>query len=131
MLLRRISRSQSLVRSLSLVCLLGLAGLVGVFCLACDDAGAAPETGPVRHAIEVNARGYHPDSVEARAGEPVTLVFTRTTEAGCGDELVIAAEDIRRDLPVGEAVEVTFTPGAGEVTFACGMDMYRGTVVVR
>ena len=85
----------------------------------------------MRHAIEVDARGYHPDRVEARAGEPVTLVFTRTTEAGCGEELVIASQDIRRDLPVGEAVEVTFTPEVGEVTFACGMEMYRGAVVVR
>ncbi len=98
---------------------------------ACDDVAEAPAEGPVRHAIEVDAHGYHPDRVEARAGEPVTLVFTRTTEEGCGDELVIESEGIRRELPVGEAVEVTFTPEAGEVSFACGMNMYRGTVVVR
>jgi plastocyanin domain-containing protein len=98
---------------------------------ACDDVAEAPAEGPVRHEIEVDARGYHPDRVEARAGEPVTLVFTRTTEEGCGEELVIAAHDVRRELPVGEPVEVTFTPQAGDVTFACGMDMYRGTVIVR
>jgi plastocyanin domain-containing protein len=99
--------------------------------VACDDVAEAPAEGPVRHEIEVDARGYHPERVQARAGEPVTLIFTRTTEEGCGEELVIAAHDIHRELPVGEAVEITFTPEAGEVGFACGMDMYRGTVVVQ
>lgn len=99
--------------------------------LGCETTAEAPAEGPVRHAIEVDARGYHPDRVEARAGEPLTLVFTRTTDEGCGQELVIADQGIERDLPLNEPVEVTFTPEAGEVTFACGMDMYRGTVVVR
>jgi plastocyanin domain-containing protein len=97
---------------------------------ACDDAPEPPTTGPVRHAIEVDASGYHPDRVEARAGEPVTLVFTRVTDDGCGQELVIASQGLRRDLPLNEPVEVTFTPEAGEISFACGMDMYRGAVVV-
>jgi len=114
--------------SLSRQCfLIALIGLVA----ACDSTAEAPESGPVRHEIEVDAEGYHPDRVEARAGEPVTLVFTRTTDDGCGQELVIADHDIERELPLNEPVEVTFTPAAGEIAFACGMDMYRGAVVVR
>ena len=85
-----------------------------------------------RVAIEVGAHGYEPSQVEARAGEPLTLVFKRTTEAGCGHELVIPSQDIERELPLGEEVAVTFTPSeAGELRFTCGMDMYDGAVVVQ
>ena len=110
-----------------------VAGLMLTIAACGDDAPAAPPAaGPVRHEITVDAEGYHPTSVAARAGEPVTLVFRRVTEEGCGEELVIADEDIRRDLPVGEPVEVTFIPShAGSIAFTCGMGMYRGAVVVR
>jgi plastocyanin domain-containing protein len=105
-----------------------------LFAAACgnENAAQAPAEGPVRHEITVDQDGYHPASVEARSGEPVTLVFRRTSEEGCGEELVIAEHGIRRDLPVGEPVEVTFTPTrVGSVSFTCGMNMYRGAVVVR
>jgi plastocyanin domain-containing protein len=104
-----------------------------MFAAACGNENAAEApAGSVRHEITVDQDGYHPARVEARAGEPVTLVFRRTSEEGCGEELVIPEHDIRRDLPLGEPVEVTFTPThAGSIAFTCGMDMYRGDVVVR
>jgi plastocyanin domain-containing protein len=80
----------------------------------------------------VSNKGYDPSRVQAKAGQPLTLVFTRTTDQGCGDELVIADHDIQRDLPLNQPVEVTFTPNtAGEITFTCGMGMYDGKVVVK
>ena len=85
-----------------------------------------------RVSVEVGAHGYEPSRVEAQAGQPLTLVFKRTTEAGCGHELVIPSEDIRRELPLNEEVAVTFTPeSAGELRFTCGMDMYDGAIVVQ
>lgn len=90
---------------------------------------AAPE--PHRVAIQVGASGYDPAEVEATAGEPLTLVFTRTTEEGCGGTLVIPSQNVRRDLPLNEPVEVTFTPAAGRLRFTCGMDMYDGAIVVQ
>ncbi len=98
----------------------------------CGEDPPAPAEGGARVAIEVGAGGYDPARVEATAGEPLTLVFTRVTEAGCGDEVVIASQDIRRSLPLNEAVEITFTPEeSGDLRFSCGMDMYDGTIVVR
>jgi len=110
--------------------------LLGILCLAlaCTEEPPPPASGGegARVAIAVGADGYEPARVEAQAGEPLTLVFTRTTDEGCGDQLVIAAHDIRRDLPLNEPVEVTFTPTeAGELRFSCGMDMYDGAIVVR
>jgi len=117
---------------IALVCLLGGPAL----CLGgCGDDAATPTPaagGGSRVEIEVDASGYHPDRVEARAGEPLTLVFTRTTDRGCGQELLIPDHDVSRELPLDGPVEVTFTPeAAGEIAFTCGMEMYEGAVVVR
>ena len=103
--------------------------------VACGGEEEAAPSGPVaegrRVAIEVGADGYEPSRVTTQAGEPVTLVFQRITEAGCGHELVIPSEDIRRELPLNEEVAVTLTPSeAGELRFTCGMDMFDGALVV-
>lgn len=102
--------------------------------VACGEEAATTPTSTEgrRVAIEVGASGYTPAEVQATAGEPLTLVFTRTTDEGCGEELVVASQNIRRDLPLNEPVEVTFTPTeAGRLRFTCGMDMYDGAIVVQ
>lgn len=106
-----------------------LVGLAAVFLfLACREA--TPE--PQRVEVAVTANGYEPSEIPARSGQPLTLVFTRTSEEGCGQEVVLAEAGIRRELPLNEPVEVTYTPNeAGRVRFTCGMRMYEGAIVVR
>lgn len=89
--------------------------------------------GPDRRvAITVDNDGYHPTTVHASPGQPLTLVFTRTRdEGGCGERVVFTDPHIERDLPAGQPVEVTVTPSAGRLAFACGMNMYRGAIVVQ
>ncbi|MDP3220915.1 MAG: cupredoxin domain-containing protein [Deltaproteobacteria bacterium] len=111
-----------------------MALLVGAALAGCERTPPAP--GPVgasgnRVAITVNAQGYQPPSVTVPAGRPVTLVFTRTVDDGCGAQLVFPSLNIRRDLPLNEPVEVTFTPTAGTTAFTCGMSMLRGAVVAQ
>lgn len=89
---------------------------------------AVPETSG-RVAITVDGMGYHPSTIHARVGQPLELVFTRVSEAGCAQELVIASMGIRRPLPLNEPVSIRVTP-TSELRFACGMDMLRGQVVV-
>lgn len=99
--------------------------------LALAACGGEEAATPTRVAVQVGASGYTPSEVHATRGEPLTLVFTRTTDEGCGEVLVIASQNIRRDLPLNEPVEVTFTPTeAGRLRFSCGMDMYDGAIVV-
>jgi len=70
--------------------------------------------------------------VSATPGEALHLVFTRTSDEGCGQQLVFPDLGIRRDLPLGTPVAVDVTaPATGALSFACGMDMLRGSVVVR
>ena len=90
----------------------------------------APATGN-RIAITVNGQGYQPPSVTVPAGRPVTLVFTRTSDEGCGSQLVFPSLNIRRDLPLNQPVEVALTPTAGTIAFTCGMSMLRGSVVAQ
>lgn len=105
--------------------------------LACGDdepaATARSDTTEARRVeVEVTASGYSPSEVEAEAGQPLTLVFTRTSDEGCGRKVSIPSENITRDLPLNEPVAVTFTPReAGEIRFTCGMGMYDGKIVVR
>jgi plastocyanin domain-containing protein len=85
-----------------------------------------------RIAVQVTAQGFQPADVTVRAGEPVTLVVTRTTDQTCAKEIVFEATGVRRELPLGEPVEITFTPDRpGEIHYACGMNMLTGKVTVQ
>lgn len=89
---------------------------------------AVPETSG-RVPITVNAMGFHPSTIHARIGQPLTLVFTRVEEAGCAQELLVASLGVRKPLPLNQPVELEVTPTA-ELRFSCGMDMLKGHVVV-
>jgi plastocyanin domain-containing protein len=91
-----------------------------------------PSDGRPEIAIRVDADGYHPAEANAPAGRPVRLVFTRTTDEGCGQQVVFPELGIRRDLPLNEPVAVDIEmPASGRVSFTCGMAMYQGAVVAR
>jgi plastocyanin domain-containing protein len=66
-----------------------------------------------------------------KAGVPARVTFRRTAESSCATEVVFPSLGIRRALPLDQPVDVRLTPTAGEIAFACGMDMFRGTVVAR
>lgn len=82
--------------------------------------------------MTVTEDGYVPARIEAKKGEPLTLVITRKVERTCATELVVKEYGINQPLPLGKAVTVTFTPTkSGQVKYACGMDMISGTLVVQ
>jgi plastocyanin domain-containing protein len=89
---------------------------------------AAPNS---RVPVVVDAAGYHPATINAQPGQPLTLVFTRTSDEGCGQQVVFPSLNIQRDLPLNQPVEVTVTPTSGRLAFTCGMNMYRGSVVAQ
>jgi len=81
--------------------------------------------------ITVSANGYEPLSIAVKKGQPIKLAFYRADADNCGGEVVFSKQNIKKKLPVGETVLVEFTPtDAGEIAFACGMDMMRGKLVV-
>ena len=82
--------------------------------------------------MTVTEDGYVPATIQARKGEPLTLVITRKTDRTCATELVIKEYGVNQPLPLNQAVTVTFTPSkSGQVKYACGMDMVSGTLVIQ
>ena len=83
--------------------------------------------------IEAGRMGYDPGVVVLQAGVPARLVFTRTVDSACSSQVKIPAFDVPvTDLPMNEPVEVAFTPTeGGAFEFVCGMDMQRGSIMVR
>lgn len=97
-------------------------------------ADQARDAKPTRLEIAVTKKGFEPESVTVPAGKPVTLVFTRKTQATCTKTIVLNTGDkkIERALPLDTAVEIAVTfPKAGKLGYACGMDMNKGIIVVQ
>lgn len=94
-------------------------------------AAPAPEGRTV--AVRVTDSGFEPARVSVPVGVASTLVFTRTSSATCATSVVGPALGIAETaLPLGEAVRVRVMPErAGELAFACGMDMFTGVVVAQ
>jgi plastocyanin len=84
-------------------------------------------------AIEACHHGFTPSRIELQAGTPVRLVFTRTADSACMSQVQVPDFGIdKTDLPLNQAVTVEFTPTeAGAFTFACGMDMHKGSLLVK
>jgi plastocyanin domain-containing protein len=84
-----------------------------------------------RVSIHVTDKGFEPAVVTVKAGEPVTLLVTRVTDQTCATDLVMKDHNINQPLPLNKEVAITFTPSkTGDLTYACAMDMYRGTIHV-
>ncbi|MHB1846345.1 MAG: cupredoxin domain-containing protein [Deltaproteobacteria bacterium] len=79
--------------------------------------------------IRVTDGGFTPSRIDARAGEPLTLRFLRTSDRTCATRVVFSQLGIDRALPLGQPVEISIVPRRGEIDFACGMGMYRGAIV--
>ena len=116
-----------------------IALLVGLGLVACKDKGgedkakvvetATSKDGVRRVSVDAGNDGYTPAKIPGKPGEKLMLVFTRTVDAACLSQ-VKTPDGKLIDLPKGTAVEVAVTvPQSGQLTFACGMDMFHGVVV--
>lgn len=85
--------------------------------------------------ISVTEAGFQPDKISVAKGEPVVLVFTRTTDKTCAKEVVVQTSDkdkVEKQLPLNQPVEVSVTfPTSGELKYACGMNMFSGVISVQ
>jgi plastocyanin domain-containing protein len=99
---------------------------------AAPAAAAPPADGKI--AVTVTEKGFEPDGIKVKKGTPYTFTFTRKTDSTCAKEVVMqlgGGKSIEKKLPLDEAVtfEATFAD-AGDLKYACGMDMVTGTVHV-
>jgi hypothetical protein len=83
-------------------------------------------------AIAVTKDGFMPATIEARADEPIELLFTRQTDDTCAKEVDVPSLKVRKALPLNQTVSISIPAGSARtVAFVCGMNMLKGTVVVR
>ncbi|MBE7380464.1 MAG: cupredoxin domain-containing protein [Leptolyngbya sp. SIO1E4] len=73
--------------------------------------------------------GYDPSQIVVQVGQPVRLNFYRTDPSSCLEEVRLPDFRIAQTLPVNQTTAIEFTPEQpGRYEFACGMNMFRGTV---
>ena len=97
-----------------------------------ETVAARAAAGGVR-VVDVTVKGgYQPASILAEAGHTLRLNFTRRESTPCGEEVVLPEFGRRAHLPEGTPVAVEVTPaGPGVYEFTCGMNMYKGKIIVR
>jgi plastocyanin domain-containing protein len=89
------------------------------------------ETAPPRVTLVRVHGGYVPDTIHARVGEPIRLVFRREETASCSERVVFPDFGKSAMLPAYEDVTIELEPSAaGEFEFTCQMGMLHGRLIV-
>lgn len=75
--------------------------------------------------------GYTPEIISIPRGKTTKVNFIRKDPTSCLEEVVLGDFKIRKYLPLNQKVTVELTPQqTGEFTYACGMNMYHGKIIV-
>lgn len=96
---------------------------------ACSSSASA---GPIANDVvmTVTDKGFEPQNIRVKQGQPVKLTITRKSDATCATEIVIDEYGIKTALPLNQAVVVTFTPKkSGKLKYGCAMDKMIGGVI--
>lgn len=73
--------------------------------------------------------GFRPDSIIARTGIPIRLVFRRDDDDACTERVVFSGPRLDRRLAPTAATTVHLpSQSSGLVRFTCGMGRYRGRI---
>ena len=78
--------------------------------------------------VRVTEKGFEPARITLKSGVPALITFVRTTDATCAKEVVFPSLNVRRELPLNEAVIIELTPARADLGFVCGMGMFKGSI---
>lgn len=112
------------------------AGLIGLelwwFLFSKTKAQAARANDGVQSIDITVDGGYSPDQIVVQVGQPVRLNFLRKDPSSCLEQVVLPDYNKAVDLPLNRTATVEIVPKkAGDYTFRCGMNMFRGTLTVK
>ena len=108
-------------------------------CEHCDRAGAHGGQSGHSHNVEDGTQsatvvvkgGYSPSTIQAKADQPVRLVFDRQEEGDCSSHVVFKELGVDQALPAFQKTELDLgVLKPGEYPFACGMNMLHGVLKV-
>lgn len=76
--------------------------------------------------------GYTPEVISIPKGKTTKINFIRKDPSSCLEEVVLGDFKIRKHLPLNQKVTIELTPErSGEFSYACGMNMYHGKIIVK
>lgn len=82
--------------------------------------------------LEIGPHGYAPNKLTLAAGQPITLAITTRQRPSCASRIVFPSLGLTRELPLNGTVLIELPPlPVGELSFGCGMGMYKGALVVQ
>lgn len=122
--------------SLKLLVTLGGLGLIGAegwwFLFSKTKSQRASTSQGIQELEILVDGGYKPDRIVVNSGQPVRLNFLRKDPSSCLEKVLLPDFHKALDLQLNQTTSVEFTPTqAGEYTFHCGMNMFRGVVKVQ
>ena len=101
---------------------------------AADGTGAKAKKGAEKLEVAITEKGFEPDTLEVKKGQPVELVFTRKTDKTCIKEVILdtGRAKVQKALPLDKPVTIKakFTK-TGDLKYVCNMNMFSGTVKVQ
>jgi plastocyanin domain-containing protein len=101
---------------------------VGAMAPAAAKPTAVP-AGAIR--IRVDSGGFTPSRITLPAGTVSVLAFDRPDTQNCASSVVFPQLGVKSDLRAGQITIIKLPAyGPRELHFACGMGMYRGSVVL-
>ncbi len=95
------------------------------------------QTGLTKEAVQnislaVTENGFEPSAIKVKSGVHVILKVTRKTDTTCATQIVFKEKKIKTDLPLNKEVSVDLgILKKADISFACGMDMLKGKVLVQ
>ena len=94
---------------------------------------ASPVAQAAAHEQTIEVAGeFTPASIAIPGNTPMRLHFRRSDKPTCADEIVLPELNQRKKIAANETVTFELPPQpARTFTFACGMNMMKGTVVVQ
>jgi sulfite exporter TauE/SafE len=95
------------------------------------NAGASDSAGANALRIMVNARGYTPNLLHARPGQPLQLTMVTKDTYNCARSFVIPGLRVEKILPPTGSVLIDVPPqqAGSKLFFSCSMGMYSGVIV--
>ncbi|MHA6544511.1 cupredoxin domain-containing protein [Lactobacillus delbrueckii] len=76
--------------------------------------------------------GYEPEVLYLKQGVPAEVTFKMEDKTACLSHVVFSSLGVDKDLRKEKLAKVQIpTDKAGEIDYACGMDMFHGKIVVR
>lgn len=76
--------------------------------------------------------GYEPEVLYLKRGVPAEVTFKMEDGTSCLSRVIFSSLGVEKDLTKGKLAKVQIpTDKAGEIDYACGMDMFHGKIVVK